>query len=73
MKEKSFGHTGNEDYNDFLTVIFPDSHLQILAYNRVVKNLNGLSKQEFLDAIGRLVAVGLLGDSLRPFVHPVAL
>jgi len=51
LKEKSFGHTGNEDYNYFLTVIFPDSHLQILAYNRVVKNLNGLSKQEFLDAI----------------------
>jgi len=51
LKEKSFGHTGNEDYNYFLTVIFPDSHLQILAYNRVVKDLNGLSKEKFLNAI----------------------
>lgn len=51
LKEQSFGHTGKEDYNYFLTVLFPDSHLQILAYNRVVKDLNGLSKQEFLNAI----------------------
>jgi len=53
LKEKSYGHTGKEDYNYFLTVLFPDSHLQILAYNRVVKDLNGLSKQEFLSAIKR--------------------
>ena len=51
LREQSFGHTGKEDYNYFLTVIFPDSHLQILAYNRVVKGLNGLSKEEFLNAI----------------------
>ena len=57
LKEKSFGHTGKEDYNYFLTVIFPDSHLQILAYNRVVKDLNGLSKEEFLNAISRQFTV----------------
>lgn len=51
LKEQSFGHTGNEEYNYFLTVIFPDSQLQILAYNRVVKDLNGLSKEEFLKTI----------------------
>ena len=48
LKQQSFGHTGKEDYNYFLTVIFPDSQLQILAYNRVVKDLNGLSKEGFL-------------------------
>lgn len=48
LKQQSFSHTGNEDYNYFLTVIFPDSQLQILAYNRVVRDLNGLSKDEFL-------------------------
>jgi uncharacterized protein (DUF1015 family) len=53
LREQSFSHTGNEDYNYFLTVIFPDSQLQILAYNRVVKDLNGMSKEEFLDAIRR--------------------
>lgn len=51
LKSQSFAHTGKEDYNYFLTVIFPDSQLQILAYNRVVKDLNGLSKSEFLEAI----------------------
>jgi uncharacterized protein (DUF1015 family) len=51
LKEQSFGHTGKEDYNYFLTVIFPDSQVQILAYNRTVQDLNGLSKEEFLGAI----------------------
>ena len=53
LREQSFTHTGNEDYNYFLTVIFPDSQVQILAYNRVVRDLNGLSQQEFLDALQR--------------------
>ncbi len=48
LKQQSFAHTGEEDYNYFLTVIFPDSQLQILAYNRIVKDLNGLPKEEFL-------------------------
>lgn len=51
LRNQSFSHTGNEDYNYFLTVIFPDSQLQILAYNRVVKDLNGLSKEDFLEAV----------------------
>lgn len=51
LKQESFAHTGSEDYNYFLTVIFPDSQMQILAYNRTVHDLNGLSQQEFLDAI----------------------
>ena len=51
LKEQSFAHTGKEDYNYFLTVIFPDTQVQILAYNRTVHDLNGLSKEEFLNAI----------------------
>jgi uncharacterized protein (DUF1015 family) len=51
LREQSFAHTGKEDYNYFLTVIFPDSQMQILAYNRTVKDLNGLSKEQFLDEI----------------------
>lgn len=51
LKQQSFAHTGQEDYNYFLTVIFPDSQMQILAYNRTVRDLNGLSKEEFLDAV----------------------
>lgn len=51
LKEQSFTHSGNENYNYFLTVLFPDSQLQILAYNRVVRDLNGLSKEELLKEI----------------------
>ncbi len=51
LKEQSFAHTGKEDYNYFLTVIFPDSQVRILAYNRTVHDLNGLSQEAFLDEI----------------------
>ena len=51
LRDQSFTHTGSEDYNYFLTVIFPDSQVQILAYNRVVRDLNGLSQEQFLDAV----------------------
>jgi uncharacterized protein (DUF1015 family) len=51
LKQQSFAHTGQEDYNYVLTVIFPDSQVQILAYNRTVQDLNGLTKEEFLDAV----------------------
>ena len=57
LKQQSFGHTGKEDYNYFLTVIFPDSQVRILAYNRTVQDLNGLSSEEFLDAIGKQFTV----------------
>ena len=42
------GHRGDEEYNYFLAVAFPASHLKIIDYNRVVKDLNGLSDQEFI-------------------------
>jgi uncharacterized protein (DUF1015 family) len=51
LREQSFGHTGDEEYNFFLAVIFPDDQVQILAYNRAVRDLNGLSKSEFLEAL----------------------
>ncbi len=51
LREQSFAHTGKEDYNYFLTVIFPDAQMQILAYNRTVRDLNGLTQDQFLDAI----------------------
>ena len=51
LQQQSFAHTGKEDYNYFLTVIFPDSQMQIFAYNRTVKDLNGMSKEAFLDSV----------------------
>ncbi|MCL5037831.1 MAG: DUF1015 family protein [Chloroflexi bacterium] len=42
------GHTGDEEYNFFLAVIFPHDQMQIMDYNRVIKDLNGLSEEEFM-------------------------
>lgn len=50
-------HTGNEEYNFFLSVLFPASQLMIMDYNRLVKDLNGLTVEEFLE---RLSGVGSL-------------
>ena len=41
-------HSGNEEYNYFLAVCFPDNQLNIIDYNRVVKDLNGMTEEEFL-------------------------
>ena len=48
---KNANHTGDEEYCFFLAVTFPASHLRIIDYNRVVKDLNGLSKEDFLKAV----------------------
>ena len=44
-------HTGAEEYNYLLAVCFPESHLKVMDYNRVVKDLNGLSDEEFLQKV----------------------
>ncbi len=44
-------HKGNEEYNYFIAVLFPEDQLKILPYNRVVVDLNGLSKEDFLNAV----------------------
>ncbi|MCP5049932.1 MAG: DUF1015 domain-containing protein, partial [bacterium] len=44
-------HSGDEEYNFFLSVIFPDNQMKILSYNRVVKDLNELSSGEFLEKV----------------------
>ncbi|MDR1797068.1 MAG: DUF1015 family protein [Clostridiales Family XIII bacterium] len=45
------GYTGEEEFNYFLAVVFPEEQLRILDYNRVVSDLNGLTKEAFLDRI----------------------
>ena len=47
-REQFPNYTGDEEFNFFMAVIFPDNQLKIYDYNRVVKDLNGLSKEEFL-------------------------
>ncbi len=63
-------HTGNEEYNYFMTVCFPESQLKILDYNRVVKDLNGLDSGAFLKELEKDFTVEAKGT--EPF-HPAAL
>ncbi|HYG11546.1 MAG TPA: DUF1015 family protein [Pyrinomonadaceae bacterium] len=51
LRERNPQHTGEEEYNRFLTVIFPSDQMQILPYNRVVRDLHGMSHEEFLAAV----------------------
>ena len=57
-------HTGEEEYCYFLAVTFPESQLRIIDYNRVVKDLNGLSEEEFLEALEADFAVEKLGAEI---------
>lgn len=50
-REENPDYTGEEEFNFFMAVIFPDNDLKIFDYNRVVKDLNGNSKEEFLEKI----------------------
>jgi len=51
-REQHPDYTGEEEFNFFMTVIFPDNQLKIFDYNRVVKDLNGNSKEQFLAKVG---------------------
>lgn len=51
LKEKNPTHSGDEEYNFFMAVLFPDDQLKIFDYNRVVKDLNGLTTDTFLELL----------------------
>ena len=55
-------HTGKEDYNYFLAVAFPASQLAIMPYNRVVKDLNGRTPEEFIAALENKFTVSESAD-----------
>lgn len=60
-KNANPNHRGDEEYNYFMAVIFPDNQLKIIDYNRVVKDLNGLTSEEFIQKIRKgfdIVEVG---------------
>ena len=54
-------YTGEEEFNYFLSVLFPDEELMIMPYNRVVKDLNGLTTEEFLDSLSKYFTVEEMG------------
>jgi len=66
-KEANPNHDGNEEYNYFLAVHFPDNQLTIIDYNRVVKDLNGLNSSTFIQALKEDFEVTEIGtDEFKP-------
>jgi uncharacterized protein (DUF1015 family) len=66
-KEQNPNHTGDEEYNFFMAVHFPDDQLHIIDYNRVVKDLNGLTEEEFLKKLENVFEVEKVGaEEYRP-------
>lgn len=66
MMKKNPNHTGNEEYNYFLAVIFPHNQLKILDYNRVLKNLNGKTTEEFLREVGKNFEIESIPRKAKP-------
>ncbi|MFO8001964.1 MAG: DUF1015 family protein [Marinilabilia sp.] len=66
-KANNPNHTGDEAYNYFMAVHFPDDQLNIIDYNRVVKDLNGLSEKEFLNKLSKNFEVTEMGtETYKP-------
>ena len=65
-KEQNTQHTGDEPYNYFLSVIFPDNQMQILDYNRVIKDLNGLDAEAFVQAVAETCQLEKSTHAVKP-------
>ena len=63
-KAANLNHTGDEEYCFFLSVIFPDNQLKIIDYNRVLKDLNGLTKEEVIEKLGKNFEVKEMGAEI---------
>ena len=63
-REQNPNHTGNEEYNYFLAVIFPSSQLKVIDYNRVVRDLNGLTNEQFLEKLSESFDVAEMGTDI---------
>ncbi|MCK4919493.1 MAG: DUF1015 domain-containing protein [Bacteroidales bacterium] len=63
-KKNNPNHTGKEEYNYFLTVLFPAGQLTIIDYNRLVKDLNGLTKKEFVEELSKNFIITLKGEEI---------
>ena len=65
-REENPGYTGEEEFNYFLSVLFPDSELKILPYNRVVKDTNGLSEEEYFAKLAEIVDIEEVSEAYQP-------
>jgi len=63
-RDRNPDHTGNEEYNYFLAVHFPDDQLTIIDYNRLVKDLNGMTEAEFLSKLEKRFLLEVKGSAI---------
>lgn len=61
LAEENQSHSGEESYNYFLSVLFPDHEMKIMDYNRLIADLNGMSEEEFLQAVREDFEVSVVG------------
>lgn len=69
LRKQKGEYTGNEEFNNFLSVLFPSDQLMIIDYNRVVKDLNGLSKEAFLMSLQTNFTIEKENEEVRPSVN----
>ncbi len=65
-REKNPDYTGEEEFNYFLSVLFPDEELMIMDYNRVIRDLGGYGESEFLEKVKEIFETELLADLQKP-------
>ena len=63
-RDKNPAHRGDEEYNFFLAVHFPDDQLRIIDYNRTVRDLNGMSVQEFIEKLSKRFDIENKGSNI---------
>jgi uncharacterized protein (DUF1015 family) len=65
-REETPSYTGDEEFNFYLSVLFPDNQLHIMDYNRVVKDLNGLSSKEFTEELAKKFDITKSATAVKP-------
>lgn len=65
-REENPNYTGTESFNFCMSYLIPESQLRILEFNRIVKDLNGFSKEEFIDAVSKTYEVSKSDESFNP-------
>jgi uncharacterized protein (DUF1015 family) len=68
-KNTNPGHTGREEYNFFLSVVFPDHEMNVMAYNRVVRDLNGHTIAEFINLVGKRFDITPVAEPVAPSIR----
>ena len=68
-REQAIKYDGSEEFNRFMAVLFPHRQLKILAYNRVVRDLNGMSTEAFLEAVQKKFSLEVTGRNEPEQVH----